>query len=139
MVGTTFPVGSGGRRTGHGPGRAATFHVLGTVVGGAAIGAALGALGTVALASAGPWVAGAAIATVAGAGALYALHEAGLVVMPAPQRKAQVPARWGAAAARGAMGFSYGIGLGAGLLVHVTVTSLYVVVLWALAGNSVAV
>lgn len=57
--------------------------------------------------------------------ALYALHHLGVLLLPIPSLRWQVPARWRGSTRRGWVAFAYGLGLGVGLLTHVQAASLY--------------
>lgn len=68
---------------------------------------------------------------VAAAAALYALHHLGVVRLPIPSLRWQVPVRWRGSDWRGLVAFAYGVGLGVGLLTHVQTASLYCAALLA--------
>jgi len=57
--------------------------------------------------------------------ALYGLHHLGVVRLPIPSLRWQVPARWRGSRRRGWVAFAYGLGLGVGLLTHVQTASMY--------------
>lgn len=57
--------------------------------------------------------------------ALYGLHHLGVVRLPIPSLRWQVPVRWRGSTRRGWVAFAYGLGLGVGLLTHVQTASMY--------------
>lgn len=68
--------------------------------------------------------------------AAYGLHELGVIRMPRPQRRWQVPAQWRVFYPPKATAFLYGCLLGLGFLTYVPVATLYVVFLWAVVGGN---
>jgi hypothetical protein len=129
MVETITPVVHGGSRK-----RWAAvlgLHVLGATLSAAALGAALGALGTVLGA---PWgAAGAVIVTLLAV--LYLSREAFGVQVPIPDARRQVPQWWREAFSPGTTGFLYGLGLGVGFATHLGHGTLVVVAAVSMAGG----
>ncbi len=88
----------------------------------AALGAVLGLMGG-ALGTPGGVLAAAALAALAGAAAL---RELGLVRLPVPQSRSQVPDRWRSELPLPVWSTGYGAGLGLGLLTHQPVSTFWV-------------
>lgn len=110
MVETITPVVHGGRR-GRWAGDVA-LHVAGATLSAAAFGAILGAAGSVLGA---PWGRGGLVVVVV-ASVIYLLREAGVVPVPVPQLRRQVPEWWRAFFPAPVASFLYGAGLGIGFL-----------------------
>jgi hypothetical protein len=66
----------------------------------------------------------------------YALHHLGLVRLPIPSVRWQVPARWRGSARHHLLALAYGLGLGVGLLTQVRTASLYFAVMMAALSGS---
>lgn len=135
MVGTILPIGYGERARGEA--RVSLWlHAASYPVGAAALGAGLGLIGEL-----NPWHQNHAWAiltlTIVGCLALvYSLRELGLVPVPAPQLKRQVPARWRLRVPARPLSVLYGLELGAGVTTLVAVAGFYVIVVWALTSGS---
>jgi cytochrome c biogenesis protein CcdA len=63
---------------------------------------------------------------------VYAAHELGLIKVPTPQSRWQVPQRWRTQLHPKVTALSYGLGLGSGFATAIPVTTFYVVVAWTL-------
>jgi len=129
MVETITPVVHGGR-TGRWAGSVA-LHVTGAVASAAAFGAILGAAGSLLGA---PWGGGGAL-LIALAASLYVLREAGVVPVPVPQLRRQVPQWWRTFFSVPVTAFLYGAGLGVGFLTYVAHGTLVVVAVAAAASG----
>jgi len=133
MVETIAPVVHGDRRASYLA--AAAAHVLGATLAAAALGGLLGGLGMVLNA---PWGAPglSLVALVAG---VYALREAGVVRVPVPQRREQVPAWWRTFFSSPVAALLYGLGLGVGFLTYLSYGTLVAVSAAALASGDALV
>jgi len=129
MVETITPVVHGGR-AGRWAG-SVSLHVTGAVASAAAFGAILGAAGSLLGA---PWGGGGAL-LVALAASLYLLREAGVVSVPVPQLRRQVPQWWRTFFSLPVAAFLYGAGLGVGFLTYLTHGTLVVVAVAAAASG----
>ena len=133
MVGTIIPIVYGetfGKAV-----RLMGVHTLGYLCGGAVFGSFLGFLGSVTLSSFS--IETSVILRVTGiVGLLYSFHELGLVDIPAPQFKRQVPSSWRGRFSAEVAGFLYGLGLGTGVATRVPVRTFYVVLLWVALSQS---
>jgi cytochrome c biogenesis protein CcdA len=130
MVGTILPVVYGQRASGRLP-VGHWLHLVSSVVGAAVLGYAIGAVGGVFRPD--PALAAAVTLIVACA---YLAASLGLVQIPTPQRRQQVPIAWRAQFGPAVMSVGYGLALGAGVFTHVWVYSFYPVLVWiALAGG----
>ena len=129
MVETITPVVHGGR-AGRWAGSVA-LHVTGAVASAAAFGAILGLAGSMLGA---PWGGGGAL-LVALAASLYLLREAGVVSVPVPQLRRQVPQWWRTFFSVPVAAFLYGAGLGVGFLTYLTHGTLVVVAVAAAASG----
>src|SRR6187551_518943 len=119
MISTISPAGCGGR---HRRNVALAAFALGAIAAAAALGLALGALGGRAGADR------LAVALAVGALALVAAaREAGLVALPLPQLRRQVPERWRREWPLPLWSAAYGAGLGLGVLTHQAVATFWVV------------
>lgn len=123
MVETITPAGCGGRRRHR---IALALFALGAVAASAALGAALGALGS-ALDRTTALVVVAALALVAAA------RELGVLPFPVPAARGQVPESWRREWPLPAWSLAYGAGLGLGLLTRLPVTTFLVACAGALA------
>lgn len=132
MVGTILPMVHGDRRRKRRP-VAHWAHLTGAVIAGASVGALLGWFGSsLQSAQLGSAVLAATCAVALG----YALHEAGLIKLPTPQRHSQVPIGWRSQYAPSVAAAMYGLGLGVGLLTHITTATFYVVCALCVASGS---
>ena len=133
MVGTLIPIGYGERRN-RGLPLPLVSYVAGSVIAGAVAGALFGIAGGAVLNDGlGSAAAGLLLAVLA---LTYSLVEARLVGIPIPQANRQVRQRRHLAESRpNVLAFGYGIGLGAGVLTHITVATLVVVVAGVIAGG----
>jgi hypothetical protein len=61
---------------------------------------------------------------------LYCLHEIGIIRMPVPQRKQQVPRGWRQRYHPWIAASAYGFVIGSGLLTRISVSTFYVFLLW---------
>jgi methylamine utilization protein MauE len=129
MVETITPVVHGGR-AGRWAGSVA-LHTTGAIASAAAIGAILGAAGSLLGA---PWGGGGAL-LVALVAVLYLLREANLVSVPVPQLRRQVPQWWRTFFSLPVAAFLYGAGLGVGFLTYLTHGTLVVVAVAAAASG----
>jgi hypothetical protein len=120
MVGTINPVVHGGRRRHYLT--ALATHGLGLVLSTAATGAALGLGGRIAADGRGRYAVLALLAAWGG------LAELGLVPMPRPQSRWQVPGRW-RRLTPWQTSFLYGLGLGPGVTVRIATPAFYVLLL----------
>ena len=119
MISTISPAGCGGR---HRRNLALAAFALGAVIASALLGLALGAVGAVAGADRlGVALAVGALALVAAA------RESGLVRLPLPQVRRQVPERWRREWPLPLWSAAYGAGLGLGVLTHQAVATFWVV------------
>jgi hypothetical protein len=105
------------------------LHALGGALGGALFGVLVAAVGW-AVPVEDRWTA--ALLATGFVGVLYALREAALLHVPAPQSRRQVPNRWRWEMTRGWAAFLYGSSLGIGAVTPITSTSYYPVVVWIL-------
>lgn len=129
MLASITPLGERGRRRRWGV--TVTAYVMGSVLGGAAVGALAGLVGSLLLH-------GVAVAT--RVGVVIALLAGGLVLdalgaVPGPRR--QVDESWLDRYRGGVYGFGFGVQLGAGVVTLVTASAVYVVPAAALASASV--
>ena len=125
MVETIAPVVHGDNR-----GRyvvALALHALGATVAAAVFGALLGAAGALLGA---PWGSAGAL-LLALLATLYALGALGMVTLPVPQRRRQVPSWWRTFFSPGMAALLYGMGLGVGFLTYVSFGTLVAVALAA--------
>jgi hypothetical protein len=129
MVETITPAGCGSRRRYR---TALALFALGAVAASAALGAVLGLLGS-ALDQA------VALAVVAGLALVAAARELGLLALPVPAARGQVPERWRREWPLPAWSLAYGAGLGLGLLTRLPVTTFLVACAGALALGDPAV
>jgi len=136
MVGTILPFVYGERQQGKRE-VALWFHTAGYAVGAATTGCLLGILGAALPLHALHIDRGILALSLPGAvSVLYSLRELGLVQVPAPQFRRQVPEKWRFQFRPKLAALLYGLGLGVGLGTRIPVTTFYVVVLWAmLIGN----
>jgi len=118
MIDTITPAGCGGR---HRRLAALAAFATGAVLAAAALGLALGGLG--ALAGADVRAAGIAVVVLAAAAAA---REAGLLRLPLPQVRRQVPEGWRREWPLPVWSAAYGAGLGIGVLTHQTVATFWV-------------
>lgn len=120
MVGTMVPIVYGARE--HRAYGVVVSHTVGLILGSLLLGLtvwwAFGVLFGVSRAVGGELV----LSVVA---VLYGLHHLGVVQLPIPSLRWQVPARWRGWKRRGWVAFAYGFGLGVGLLTQVQTASLY--------------
>src|SRR5213592_2074917 len=123
MVETFTPAVCGSRLRQH---FALAFFALGALVASAALGAVLGFLGS--LVGARPALVAAAVLA-----ALAAARETGLLRVPLPQSRRQVPERWRNELPLPAWSVGYGAGLGAGFLTFQPVATFWVACAAALA------
>jgi cytochrome c biogenesis protein CcdA len=124
MVGTILPVVYGQRASGRPP-LGHWLHLLSSVVGAALLGLTLGAVGGIV--GLGRDAALSASLLVAGA---YLVSALGLVRLPTPQRRQQVPTAWRGQLSPQIMSVSYGLALGAGVFTHIWVYSVYPILVW---------
>lgn len=132
MVGTIICVVNADREKGR---RADVLwlHLGGYVVGAAATGLIVGALGGLLRRQAPVELSSfTSLVAVGGAGLLYSLREMRLLKIPAPQTFRQVPARLRLQLPARLTALLYGLELGAGLSTHATVTTFYIAVMWIL-------
>ena len=108
------------------------FHVTGAALTSAAMGAALGGLGSL---LGGPWGSGSLVVVVALA-SIYLSREALGVPIPVIQRRQQVPEWWRSFYSAPTTAFLYGTGLGVGFLTHLTYGTFVVVAGAALVSGS---
>jgi hypothetical protein len=127
LPGAQPPTGSGDPTPKSWRSGALWLHLAGGALGGAAFGLVVSLLGrglpiedrrTAALLAAGL------------VGGIYALREAGLMHVPAPQSRRQVPNRWRWMMPGGMVAFLYGSTLGIGVATPITTTSYYPLVVW---------
>jgi hypothetical protein len=130
MVETIAPVVHGGRRSRYW--FALALHVLGATASAAALGALLGAAGSLADA---PWGAAGAVA-VALVAAAYALRELIGLRVPLPHLRRQVPEWWRTFFSPPAAAFLYGVGLGVGFLTFLAGGALVTVAVAAFTSGS---
>jgi len=118
------------------PLRQTLLHLAGLLTSALPTGALLGALGGLSgldrLGAAG-WTAWAVL------GVAYGLHELGLLRLPTPQRRRQVPHVWRRTLPPRTVAFRYGLLLGPGFLVYVRSAAYYLVVAGALLSGSAAI
>jgi len=121
MVGTMVPIVYGARdRRAYG---VVFSHTIGLIVGSVLLGVAVWRLLGLLVGAVDAFGVGSLVLTVLAV--LYALHHLGLLRLPIPTLRWQVPARWRGSTRRGWVAFAYGLGLGVGLLTHVQTASLY--------------
>lgn len=101
----------------------------------AAIGASA-ALGAVFGAAGGALDRGVALSVLAGLAVMAALREAGLLRLPLPQLRRQVPETWRRTLPLPAWSSAYGVGLGLGVLTHQSVITFWIALAGALALGS---
>lgn len=123
MVETLTPAGCGSRQRHR---IAVALFTAGSVLGAAALGAVLGLAGA-------PLDREWALGVVAALALVAAAREAGLVRIPLPQLRRQVPERWRREWPLAGWSFGYGLGLGVGLLTHQVVWTFWVMAAGALA------
>ena len=124
-----------GRKGASTPVRRLGWHALGSVTTGAVTGAALGALGSVTAANLSPlWLLfGWAVFALA-----YGLHEIGVVSMPAPMRRQQLPRHLRRTMAPWKVSLLFGAIIGPGFLIFIRSSAYYLLVLGVLAVGSPA-
>lgn len=133
MLGNIGPVGYGYERVHHVWPGAVAMHVLGSVVGGAAVGTTLGLAGALLgiLGFLGPHEIAAAWLTVPCV--VYSLNELQVIRLPVrwwyPCIPRQVPAKWRVTMSPRRRSFWYGVQLGAGVVTHITSGIMYVLLL----------
>ena len=129
MVETLTPAGCGSRQRYR---VALALFALGAILAAGVLGAALGLAGSM---IGGTW----ALAAVGALALLAAAREGGLVRMPVPELRRQVPERWRREWPLAGWSFGYGAGLGVGVLTHQAVWTFWVAAAGALAlGDPVA-
>jgi hypothetical protein len=107
------------------------LHSVGYLVGSALMGGMLAVLGKFALGGVPPTVRGFLAFVLPGSiGLLYSAREMGLIKLPTPQCKWQVPHQWCYLLPEKLTSFLYGIGLGFALLTRIPVSSFYAAALW---------
>ena len=118
-----------GRKGASTPVRRLGWHALGSVTTGAVTGAALGALGSVTAANLSPlWLLfGWAVFALA-----YGLHEIGVVSMPAPMRRQQLPRHLRRTMAPWKVSLLFGAIIGPGFLIFIRSSAYYLLVLGVL-------
>jgi cytochrome c biogenesis protein CcdA len=130
MVGTILPVVYGQRASGRRP-TSHWLHLASSVAGAALLGLAVGAVGG--LFRLDPAI---AITGTLAIAAAYLATALGLVSVPAPQRRQQVPKAWVTKYSPHAMSAGFGMALGAGVFTHIWVYTFYPILAWiALAGG----
>jgi len=124
-----------GRKGASTPVRRLGWHALGSVTTGAVTGAALGALGSVTAANLSPlWLLfGWAVFALA-----YGLHEIGVVSMPAPMRRQQLPRHLRRTMSPWKVSLLFGAIIGPGFLIFIRSSAYYLLVLGVLAVGSPA-
>src|SRR5690348_10285596 len=115
MIATITPAGCGSR---HRQRAALALFAAGATLAAAALGGAAGAAGAVLGRRE-------ALLLAVGIAALATLRETGLLRAGVPQRRRQVPERWRSELPLPAWSFGYGAGLGAGVLTHQPVATLW--------------
>ncbi|MBJ7455353.1 MAG: hypothetical protein JHC74_04770 [Thermoleophilia bacterium] len=123
MVETLTPAGCGSRQRHR---IAVALFTAGSVLGAAALGAVLGLAGS-------PLDRQWALSVVAALALVAAAREAGLVRIPLPQLRRQVPEHWRREWPLAGWSFGYGVGLGVGVLTHQVVWTFWVMAAGALA------
>lgn len=119
MVGTIAPMVHGHRIARFVRG---ILNPVGGFVGGSALGAVLGQLGSWLQVPVDRRATGLLVGAVCGA---YLLRELGLVATPAPERRHQVSRGWVALVPQQLASFTYGASLGVGILTHIPATAYY--------------
>lgn len=124
-----------GRKGSSTPMRRLAWHALGSVVTGAVTGAVLGAFGSVTVANLSPlWlIFGWAVFALA-----YGLHEIGVLSMPAPMRRQQLPRHLRRTMAPWKVSLLFGAIIGPGFLIFIRSSAYYLLVLGVLAAGSPA-
>jgi hypothetical protein len=122
-----------GRKGSSTPVRRLAWHALGSVGTGAVTGALLGAIGSVTAAALSPlWLlAGWAVFALA-----YGLHEIGVLTMPAPMRRQQLPRHLRRTMAPWKVSLLFGAIIGPGFLIFIRSSAYYLLVLGVLAVGS---
>jgi len=123
MVETLTPAGCGSRQRHR---FALALFALGAILAAGALGAVLGLAGSALDAER-------ALAVVGALALVAAAREAGLLRIPVPELRRQVPERWRREWPLGGWSFGYGAGLGVGVLTHQTVWTFWVAAAGALA------
>ena len=132
MAGTILPIVYGDRQSEKAP-AALWFHLLGSILGAAALG---GLLGTIGLALG--WRAlalkhGVIVLLVAGTvSLLYSTRELGLLAVPVVQCRRQVPQQWRVTMSPHLCSLLYGLGLGFGVGTRIAVSTFYPAAIWAM-------
>ena len=111
------------------------IHGIGSVIAAATFGAAIGLVGSSLL---GLYPSNAALSVAGIAAVVLALKESGLIALPLPQVKAQVPSGWRGRFAPRPAAFLYGMGLGVGVATYIRFAGFYLVILWAAVSGPVA-
>ncbi len=133
MVETITPVVHGKNRRGYR--QALALHAVGATLAAGAFGALLGAAGMVFGA---PWGApGSIMITVVAV--VYALREIGVVKLPVPARRRQVPSWWRTFYSPPVAALLYGLGLGVGFLTYLSFGTLVAVSAAALASGNASI
>ena len=136
MVGTIIPIGHGERQHGR-LSLSKWLYALGSVVGASIIGGVLGGFSERLMPSTLLDVSLSVTPLIVGIMCLaYSMHELGLVRLPMPERKRQVPAKWRTTMPDRLAAFVYGSMLGAGIFTYITVSTFYVPVIWSFLSRS---
>lgn len=130
MVETISPMVHGGRNTSYF--RAVAFHTFGAALSAAALGTALGALGS---ASGAPW-GDVGLRLVTGIALLYSLRELAGVNIPLMDLDRQVPMWWRSFFGHDVAAFLYGLGLGVGFVTYLSFGTLIAVAVAAFVSGS---
>lgn len=132
MVGTIVSIGYGeaGHR-GRGP---LAAHLVGTILGGLTLGAAIALIGDVGPSGLPRWQLAAGIGAVVAAA--YGLRELDVIRVPYPQRQWQVPRAWSLVMKPNAYAGMYGFLLGLSFLVRMHVATMFVVAVIAILSGS---
>ncbi len=135
MVATIIPIGNGDTHQTQYRKRSEVIllHAVGTIIGAAAFGFAVGAAGMLLKGKlVMPRHEQLLVLITGGLALLYAGHELKFFRLPAPQSGWQVPEKWKSELSPGWSSFLYGAGLGPGLFTAIPFTTFYLVVVWVL-------
>ncbi len=136
MVGTILPIVYGERKRGKLP-VVLWLHFLGCFVGASCLGALLGLIGAVLpkqVMTLGPSIS--AFVASGFVSLLYSVRELDLIQVPAPQFRRQVPSKWRLLLPPRVTALFYGLELGWGLTIRISVTTFYVAAIWAIMSGS---
>jgi hypothetical protein len=136
MVGTMLPIGYGERKTAR-VSKSIASYAFGCALGSAALGLFLGSVGSLIGPPLGPERFGIASAATAAVALVYGLSDASLLRVPRMESRRQVPLSWYRRFRPPVAGLLYGATLGVGFVTRLSVSTFYILPLWAFLGGDV--